>query len=60
MPLIYLGLSHNSTPVVLVVMSYYMLKERLEKVDLVILGLTLIGVTFITFGEIKKAQEEDL
>ena len=55
--LVYIGLAQNITPLVTVVMSFYMTGERIKRLDLALIFVTFIGVTLVTLG---FAQDDDL
>jgi drug/metabolite transporter (DMT)-like permease len=45
--LIYIGVAQNCTPLVTVLMSYFMTGERVKMIDIVMILITFIGVSFI-------------
>ena len=53
--LVYIGLAQNIAPLVTIVMSYFMIGEQLKRSDLMMIGITFVGVTFITLGFDEKA-----
>jgi len=48
--LVFIGLAQNITPLVTIVLSYFMTGERLKKSDFVMIFITFVGVTFVTIG----------
>lgn len=48
--LIYIGIAQNITPLVTIVMSYYMTGEVLKTSDIVMIFVTFAGVSLITIG----------
>ena len=62
--LIYIGLAQNITPLVTIVMSYFMTGERLKSIDIILIFITFIGVTFISYGfylkELEAFNDENL
>ena len=50
MSLIYVGVAQNLSPLLIVVMSYFCLGERINKQDLVLLFVTFVGVVIVIYG----------
>ena len=48
--LVYIGLTYNISPVATVVLSYFILGERLSLMNLVLFAVTLTGVVLIILG----------
>ena len=48
--LLYVGLTFNISPILTVVLSYFILGEKLKVMDLVLIGVILAGVTLIVVG----------
>ena len=59
--MIYIGLAQNVTPLVTIVMSYFMTGEKLKKIDIGLIFVTFIGVTLISigFGRVKEELQID-
>lgn len=57
--LIYVGLSTNSSPLVVMIMSYYFFGERMKSVDIFCLCITLTGVIIIVFGRTVTEKDEE-
>ena len=54
--LVYIGLAQNIAPLVTIVLSYFMIGEQLKRSDFLMIGITFVGVTLITFGFDEKAE----
>jgi len=48
--LVYIGLAQNIAPLVTIVMSYFMIGEKLKPIDIFLIIITCAGVTLITLG----------
>lgn len=48
--LIYIGVAQNITPLVTVIMSYFMTGEQISAINVLMIIITFCGVTMITYG----------
>ena len=49
-PLIFVSLISNLTPLLTAILSFFILKEKLAKLDIIILFVSFIGVTLLITG----------
>ena len=54
------GLADNVTPILTSILSYFIFKERFRVIDIVLLGVTLVGAVLISLGYWKEVEPEDV
>lgn len=48
--LIYVGVAQNLTPLITVIMAYFMTGEQIKTIDVFMIMIAFAGVTMITYG----------
>jgi len=57
LPLVVVSLVTNLSPITIAILSYLVLKERLARIDVVILVVSFAGVIILILGSVKESRE---
>ena len=57
LPLVYIGLSSNMGPLVTALFSYFLIRVPVQKIDIIVLIISFIGVAILITGAVSGSAE---
>jgi len=55
----YIGIAQNLTPILTVIMAYFMVGEKIKSIDVLMIIIGFGGITMVTYGFVQKQEMKE-